>query len=212
MQNEYRFIELELLSDTTFSRGEGTAGVVDIEVEHDELGLPFLGGKALRGLLHDSWLSMRHCFEALYSSQDRIFGPDAHMEDKAILRIGNAVVDSETRRWLEAAENRSDDQITSDMVLRALTSIRHQTAEERRTGAPAETTLRSIRVVNRTLRLQAPLYWLDVPSAKDLRCLSLALLATRHAGLGRNRGRGHIRLTLDNDTKKTIRLAEGEQA
>jgi hypothetical protein len=211
MQNEYQSIRLELLSDTTFSQGEGRAGVVDVEVEHDELGLPFLGGKALRGLLRDSWLSMRHCFDALESSHERIFGLDADMEDRSILRIGNAVVDSETRRWVKAAESRQENPITSGIVLEALTSIRSQTAEERRTGAPAETTLRSVRVVNRTLVLQAPLHWLKVPSGPDLQCLALALLATRHAGLGRNRGRGHIRLTLDDDSGKTIRLAKGER-
>jgi hypothetical protein len=26
---------VELLSDTTFGRGEGTAGLVDVEIEHD---------------------------------------------------------------------------------------------------------------------------------------------------------------------------------
>ncbi|NTW15909.1 MAG: hypothetical protein HGA41_00390 [Syntrophaceae bacterium] len=211
MLNAPQFIRIELLSDTTFSRGEGTAGVVDVEVEHDELGLPFLGGKALRGLLHDSWLSMQSCFPSLSQSYERIFGIAADMDDRAILRIGNAVVDSETRRWIEAAIYRPDDPIASDMVLQALTSIRHQTAEERTTGAPAETTLRSVRVVNRALILQATLNWLDFPTEPELRCLALALSATRHAGLGRNRGRGHIRLTFDGDTEKTIRFAKGER-
>lgn len=211
MQSDIQSIRLELLSDTTFSRGEGCAGVVDIEVEHDELGLPYLGGKALRGLLRDSWLSMRHCFGALDPSHKRVFGLEADMDDRSILRIGNAVVDSETRRWIKAAESRQENPITSEMVLGALSSIRCQTAEERRTGAPAETTLRSVRVVNRTLVLHAPLHWLKVPTEQDLQCLALALLATRHAGLGRNRGRGHIRLTLEDDSGKTIRLAKGER-
>jgi hypothetical protein len=205
------FIQIELLSDTTFSRGEGTAGIVDVEVEHDELGLPFLGGKALRGLLHDSWLSMRQSFSELIPSADRIFGIQADAGDQSILRIGDAVVDDETRKWVEVAENRPHDRVTPNMVMQALTTIRHQTAEERTTGAPAETTLRSVRVVIRTLKLQAPLHWMDSPSDQDLRCLVLTLLATRHAGLGRNRGKGHIRLTLNGDSAKTIQIAKGEQ-
>jgi len=42
-------LELELLSDTTPGRGEGVAGLVDAEVQHDELGLPVISGRALKG-------------------------------------------------------------------------------------------------------------------------------------------------------------------
>jgi hypothetical protein len=60
----------------------------------------------------------------------------------------------------------------------------------------------------RGLHLEAPLVWLDQPTPQDLQCLALACLATRHAGLGRNRGRGHIRVTLDGDVERTRGLAE----
>jgi hypothetical protein len=207
-----QFIRIELLSDTTFSRGEGTAGVVDVEVDHDELGLPFLGGKALRGLLHDSWLSMAPSFKAykeLQSSAERILGKDFDLTESSVLRIGDAVVDAETRKWIHGAEFRKEKPVNPSMVLQALTDIRYQTAEERKTGAPAKTTLRAVRVLIRTLTLDSPLCWLYTPSKDDCRCLALMLLATRHAGLGRNRGRGHIRLTLDGDSKATVRIATG---
>lgn len=207
-----QFIRIELLSDTTFSRGEGTAGVVEVEVDHDELGLPFLGGKALRGLLHDSWLSMASAFKDLQTSAERIFGKDFDLAESSILRIGDAVVNAETRKWIQGAEYRRENPVSPSMVLQALTDIRYQTAEERKTGAPAKTTLRSVRVLMRTLTLDSPLFWLD-STLKDkddvFRCLALVLLATRHAGLGRNRGRGHIRLTLDGDAAATVRIATG---
>ena len=57
--NSPQTLHMELLSDATFGRGEGTAGQVDTEVEHDEFGIPYIGGKAVRGLLRDTWLSMR---------------------------------------------------------------------------------------------------------------------------------------------------------
>ncbi|NLI82932.1 MAG: RAMP superfamily protein [Deltaproteobacteria bacterium] len=203
------FIEIELLSDAAFSRGEGTAGVVDIEVEHDDLGLPFLGGKTIRGLLRDSWLSMRGCFPELDEAGERVFGPEADVEERSILRIGDAVVDEETRRWIEAAEKRQNNPLTPVEVLEALTDIRRQTSEERRTGAPAETTLRSVRVVIRGLKLRAPLYWFREPTEADIRVLALAVLATRHAGLGRSRGRGHICMSLGGDIEKTRQAAKG---
>ena len=207
--NGNQVIQVELLSDAAFSRGEGTAGIVDVEVEHDELGLPFLGGKTLRGLLRDSWLSMQRWFPELSPSAERIFGSEADFDECSILRIGDAVVDRETHKWIKTAEFRPNNPIFSMDVLEALTDIRRQTSEERRTGAPAETTLRSVRVIIRDLKLQSLLYWLDDPTDADLRCLSLALLATRHAGLARNRGRGNVRLTLDGNIEKTMQIAKG---
>jgi hypothetical protein len=204
-----RFLQIDLLSDAAFSRGEGTAGLVDVEVEHDAMGLPFLGGKTVRGLLHDSWLSMQGCFPTLGHAAKRIFGDEADVTECAILRIGDAMVDNETRKWIEAAETRLEHPLSPSAVLEALTDIRRQTSEERITGAPAETTLRSTRVVIRGLRLEAPLLWLAEPEAADLRCLALALLTTRHAGLARNRGRGHIRMTLDGDLERTRQAAMG---
>lgn len=207
--NRDQFLQVELLSDAAFSRGQGTAGVVDVDVEHDKLGLPFLGGKTLRGLLRDSWLSMQECFPELSQAAQHIFGPPGDVEEQSILRIGDAVVDKETRKWIEAAENRKNRPTPPAAVLEALTSIRRQTSEERSTGAPAETTLRSGRVVIRGLKLQAPLFWMDTPSADDIRCLALALLGTRHAGLARNRGRGHILVSLNGNPDKTRQAAKG---
>ncbi|SHF33718.1 hypothetical protein SAMN02745206_01787 [Desulfacinum infernum DSM 9756] len=210
--SQNQFIQIELLSDAAFSRGEGTAGVVDVEVEHDQWGLPFLGGKTIRGLLRDSWLSMGPCFPDLSQTALRVFGPEADCDECSILRIGDGVVDDETKQWIQAAETRENHPVSPAAVLEALTDIRRQTSEDRRTGAPARTTLRAVRVIVRGLTLRAPLHWLADPSAEDVRCLSLALLATRHAGLGRNRGRGHIRLTLDGDLEKTRRAAKGGAA
>jgi len=54
-------LKFTLLSDATFGRGDGVAGLVDVEVQHDEYGLPFLGGRALKGILRDV------CNDILYS-------------------------------------------------------------------------------------------------------------------------------------------------
>src|SRR5690554_4910085 len=92
-------IVIELLSDTTFGRGEGTPGKVDVEVEHDAYGLPMLGGKALRGLLRDSWLSMQARFPELQVAGRRVFGPHGDLEETAILRIGDATLEAPARAF-----------------------------------------------------------------------------------------------------------------
>jgi len=202
-------IRMELLSDTTFGRGEGTAGQVDVEVEHDKFGIPFLNGKAVRSLLRDAWLSMQVHFPELQTAGVRLFGPHGELDETGILRIGRADIDREARPWIEAAVNREINQIAPATILAGFTEIRLQTSEDRKTGAPERTTLRSMRVIVRDLTLSSPLNWLVTPNADELRCFALAALGTRHAGLSRNRGRGHVRLSLDGKTDWTQSLAKG---
>jgi hypothetical protein len=57
MNNLYT-LRFELLSDTTFGRGDGVAGWVDQEVEHDADGLPFLHGRTLKGLLREEGVNI----------------------------------------------------------------------------------------------------------------------------------------------------------
>jgi hypothetical protein len=206
------FLRVKLLSDATFSRGEAAPGVVDIEVEHDKAGLPFIAGRTLRGLLRDSWLSMHGCFPALQEAAVHVLGKNRALDESCRLRIGDALLPKAVREAVQAAIQRKIHPLSADAILRALTTIRYQTAEERESGAPAETTLRSSRVVLRGLHFDAPLEWLDghVPGREELRVLALCALATRHGGLMRNRGRGHILLTLDGDPEMTRRLAEAE--
>jgi hypothetical protein len=200
-------LEITLLSDATFSRGEPAPGEVDVEVEHDELGLPFLGGKAVHGLLRDAWLSMAEHFPTLAPAAARILGVPGHHGEDAVLAIREATCDEATRAWVERAVNRTNGSLEPAAVLRALTDVRWQTSLDRSTGGPAAATLRASRVVLRGLSLRAGLRWLASPDDADLCCLAMSALATRHAGFGRNRGRGHIRVTLDGDLEETRRRA-----
>jgi hypothetical protein len=202
-----QFLRIQLLSDATFSRGEGTAGFVDTEIEHDGLGIPFIGGKTIRGLLRDSWLSMSDTFPELADAAERVLGCTGSMDEECRLRIGDALFPEPVRQTIEAAKDR----VPPETILATFTAIRAQTAEDRETGAPAETTLRTSRVLLRGFALDARLNWLDgqPAGAEDVQLLALAALATRHGGLARNRGRGHIQMTLDDDLEKTQKWAAG---
>jgi hypothetical protein len=202
-------ITIDLLSDTCFSRGEITPGAVDVEIEHDEFGLACLSGKTLRGLIRDTWLTMASCFDELHEAGLRVWGPIGDLEETSLLRFGDAQVDASVRDWITWSEKRAEAPISPQAALEALTDVRSQTSEERKTGAPAETTLRSVRVALRGLKLSGPLSWIDAPTEADLRCLALSVLGTRHAGLGRNRGRGFVRFLLDGDPYLTRALARG---
>lgn len=198
------FLQIELLSDATFSRGEGTAGIVDTEVEHDEIGMPFIGGKTVRGLLRDSWFSMSQHFQDLAEAAEFVLGKSQAVDESCRLRIGDAVLPETIRNAVQKAV-REEQRLQPEALLNGFTSIRYQTAENRETGAPERTTLRSSRVVLCGFAFKAHLSWLNgyEPTSADIRLLALCALATRQGGLLRNRGRGHIRLTLDGDLERT---------
>lgn len=202
-------LHIELLSDATFGTGKGVPGVVDVEVEHDEYGLPFIKGRTLRGLLRDSWLMMETRFPELWGAAKSVLGDSGSTEEECRLRIGDALLPESTRRAvIEAVHKRG---LAPERVLEACTEVRCQTAEDRSTGAPQEHTLRRVRVIVRGMRFIAPLEWLGgEPSEEELRVLALCALATRHAGLARNRGCGHIRITINGDLNQTRRYAFGD--
>jgi len=46
--DKYR-IRVELLTEAVFGSGNSIPGVVDLEIVHDEYGLPFMKGKTFKG-------------------------------------------------------------------------------------------------------------------------------------------------------------------
>lgn len=200
---EPKSLTIMLLSDTTFGRGEGTAGEVDVEVEHDKDGLPFIGGKVIHGLLRETWLSMRPAFPNLEQAATQVLGPEADLQETALLRIGDALLPDDVRQWVCYAVNRQREALRTKQILNSLTDTRRQTAQSRRTGAPEETTLRASRVVLRKTVFFASLTWFRPPDKNHLQVLALCVLGTRHGGLGRNRGRGFLQITLDPDLQRT---------
>ena len=87
---------LTLISDATFGRGDGVAGLVNEEVEHDAAtGLPYLRGRALKGLL------VEECANLLFAlgTQAAVFTDTAKelfgeagsaLEDDGLLHVGTA--------------------------------------------------------------------------------------------------------------------------
>lgn len=96
-------LTIELLSDTTFGRGDGVAGLVDEEVEHDSrTGLPIIRGRTLKGLL------VEECANLLYALANRpdfagaaqwLFGSGGSaLGDGAQMRVGLGELPSDLRQ------------------------------------------------------------------------------------------------------------------
>jgi CRISPR/Cas system CSM-associated protein Csm3 (group 7 of RAMP superfamily) len=202
-----RFI---LERDAAFGRGDGVAGVVDSEVQNDEYGCPYLGGKSLKGLLvnecSEIWAALPENVKYRWEkSAQRLFGnPGSGLDDGASLIIDDAQLPADLRiaiiqdvqRAKMSCRNEAErKQIEAKMredVLDSITALRHQTSIDEN-GVAKEHTLRTIRVILRGTPFEAELRFKAEPSEDDLALLAACIKAFRRAGTARNRGLGRLR-------------------
>jgi len=193
-------LEITLLSDATFGRGDGVAGLIDAEVEHDEYGLPYLRGRTLRGLLVEECanifyaLAGRPTLTQLEEAASRLFGQaGSTAAEMGYLKVGAAVLPEKFRAAVASEVKARPKRLTSEEILNSMTAIRRQTAVSAATGAPLKNSLRSMRVVLRETIFTASLtLGDDVDLQTDCSLLAACTMGLRRGGTGRNRGRGRL--------------------
>jgi hypothetical protein len=198
---ELYWLRFQLLSDATFGRGEGLAGVVDQEVDHDALGLPYLRGRNLKGLLNEECANLLYALDQAprwaQAAQRLWGGPGSQTVDAARLHVGDAQLPVDLRLAVE--HEVQAERLHPMDVLESLTTIRRQTAVDELSGAPDDGTLRAMRVVLRKAEFEAPLTFTVTSERDDRLLLAACVLALRRAGTGRNRGRGRLLASLHAD-------------
>jgi CRISPR/Cas system CSM-associated protein Csm3 (group 7 of RAMP superfamily) len=191
-------IHLQLLSDSTFGRGDGIAGMIDQEVEHDQFGFPFLRGRTLKGLLREECDNLVYLFpNPLWTEiSGYLFGtPGSKIESRGAMYIGDAQLPEDLRQAIAAQLQRSR-KLTDQDILNSLTTLRYQTAIDAKSGTASDNSLRTSRVILRELEFHSILDLHQVLATKledSLALLAAGAQALRHLGSVRNRGRGHVR-------------------
>ena len=204
---------VEMLSPTSSVTGTSIAGEVDQEIDLDDLGLPAVNGKTLHGLLSDVWKDLAPVAVGLGAAARSVLGTEGDQLETAILRVGNARLPQAERNWLAFVMHRATAPVARVRILDAMTTIDVRTAIDRRSGAPANRSLRRTRAVIPGVVVTAPLTWLRPPSSDELAVLALCTLGIRRIGLGRTRGRGQVRCHLGNwDTTVGLANAVGDAA
>ncbi len=200
----YQF-SMKLLSDTTFGRGDGVAGLVDQEVEHDPSGFPYLRGRTLKGLISEECDNLIAVMEDAerqkhwYAIAAKLFGVSGSTrENRGELHVGDACLPADLRQAVATQLKQPNPELTQHDVLSSLTTIRRQTAISVTTGAPETNSLRSIRTIIRGLTFCASLGFENPPNDDDdmVRLLAVGAAALRHVGSSRNRGRGQVHCKL----------------
>jgi CRISPR/Cas system CSM-associated protein Csm3 (group 7 of RAMP superfamily) len=194
-------IRIQLLSETTFGRGDGVAGIIDREVEQDADGIPYLRGRTLKGLLCEeadnmiATISDESVQGQWLTVADRLFGkPGSTLDTQSAMHVGDACLPEAFRQAVSAAVKL--EQITQTEVINSLTTVRRQTAIDKELGIAAEGSLRSFRVILRKQKFSANLLFHQQPAPEILALLQVSTLALRRTGSSRNRGLGHVQCQL----------------
>lgn len=202
---------LELLSDTCISSGESIAGIIDVEVEFDEYGIPFIPVKRLKGVLREAAEDINLICDGKYSYYiDDIFGkPGECIPGNMILENGRLEDYEEISDMIKRGKKSKEYGIlfNEEFVKDSFTYIRSQTAIDEG-GAAKVNSLRNIRVLKKGLKF---LFDLDI-EREYIQFLSQVCKMVRHIGLNRTRGLGEVRLSLvENDENIKIVIQDDKK-
>ena len=201
-------LEIKLLSPLTSAAGEGRVGLVDRDVVFDDLGLPILPGRRLKGLWRDAYRDVmdawQQCQEAK-TSVEQIFGESgqAYSNGDACLHVANAELKnaSSLKKWLEYLQHHKNRKLHVDDVMQYHATVRAQTAIDRRSGSAKENSLRLTRTLKSDLVFRAPVHFAALPNVALENALALGAVALQYMGTARTRGIGKVccrLLKLDN--------------
>lgn len=197
-------LQITLKSPLTSSTGEGRVGLVDRDVAFDDLGLPILPGRRLKGLWHEAYCDV---FDALTLCESKkkiicpkqIFGKTGQSRNKGdvYMHVGNAELHepkvSSLRKWLEYWQHPSiKSNLHPDDVVQHFTAVRAQTSIDRHTGTALENTFRLTRNLKAGWVFQAPVRFVEPPDESVLTALFLGAAALQHMGTARTRGLGKV--------------------
>jgi CRISPR/Cas system CSM-associated protein Csm3 (group 7 of RAMP superfamily) len=204
-------LRIQLRSDAAFGRGDGIAGLVDSEVEHDpRTGLPFIKGRTIKGLLVESCADLLYglggnsAFSDLVSSAEKLFGvPGSTLDDMGCLHVGSAQLPDDLQQYLAKTYQ-------PQQILQALSTIRHQTAVDMTSDTPKDGSLRATRVVLRETIFYSELHITDNLETVDYQLLAACAAGIKRGGQNRTRGLGWLKIKLlinEADDKDTPDMA-----
>ena len=211
------FLQITLLSPLTSSAGEGRVGLVDRDVVFDDLGLPILPGRRLKGLWREAYRDLadvwRQCGQSP-APAEQIFGEPGQVPGAgdACIYVANAELKEAAglKEWLKYMQGPKIRKLHSDDVVQHFATVRTQTAIDRETGSAKENTLRLTRTLKSGWVFRARVRFINPPDEALQNALALGAAALQYMGIGRTRGIGkvHCRLIALNENKQEHDLTE----
>ncbi|MEQ8170899.1 MAG: RAMP superfamily CRISPR-associated protein [Candidatus Eremiobacterota bacterium] len=187
-------LEMTLLSDTLPGSGEGLSGIIDRDISYDNFGIPYIPSKRIKGILRESARDLSDA-NLLTAKIIEIFG-DIGQEKGCSFKISNGYLKNyrQYRDFLKYTAGANDlaGIFNRESLMDYFTYNRSQTTINRYTGTAEENSLRVSRVLKKGLIFDFHIDY-DEKYKEDLEKI---IKVTRHFGIARSRGLGHIKLSL----------------
>ncbi len=198
-------ISIKLNSDTIIGSAESFGSIIDTDIIFDELGLPYIPAKRVKGIMRNAAKDLAGFAEILaiestftLENIEKLFGMigDTRQRDEfclsnLYLQDYELIVD-----WLRLLKRQSN-LITVQSVLQNFTTLRKQTAmDEEKPGIALKHSLRVSRVLKRDNLFIGSLSLSDDIAKEYESILGLIACYTTSMGTKRNRGFGDIELDI----------------
>ena len=194
-------IQVDTLAFTLIGSGEGFGSIVDSDVVFDDLGVPYIPGRRIKGLLREKAREIMEIFNPtmnLFSEEDFyvLFGKTGEREARIQIDNLKIVGYQEFNSWLKYSfqSNRLKYIVNKLSIMDYWTKIIYNTAVTP-SGLAKKHSLRSSRVLNPDISFVGKIR-LDKCSEKQIYLLSLACANLDRIGSKRNRGFGRIKCSL----------------
>ena len=198
MTNQDYLLQFTLASDAIFGSAERSTPLIDIDVQHDQWGCPYLPGRTLKGVLREECANILFALEKMGKEDGyipaarKLFGVrGGGADEEPVLRFRNACLPAADRQVLVNAVKSGA--ISSREVLDALTTPRSQTSIDELTGSAKPKSLRTLRTILRETTFKAPIHFIKKPEDKELELLCACMKGLRRLGSSRNRGLGELK-------------------
>lgn len=195
-------LDLDLLSPTLAGSGDGFGALIDVDVVLDDVGLPVIPAKRIKGCLLDAAREVQQMLAtagiAAELPLEQVFGKIGGRSSAPVVFSSLTIADYEANRsWLRYLLDPSGEaaMLSRDEIVEIFTEIRHQTRIDEQTGVALKGSLRTSRLLRRDLSFTGAIE-VFTPDEATEQVLALACTNLRHLGTRRNRGLGRVRCKL----------------
>ncbi len=195
-------VSITLIRDALIGSGEGYGDIIDSDIIFDDIGIPYIPARRIKGLLRDSAEDAINIFNTASISYlnentiNKLYGNPGQTESSPI-SIPNFYIDDyeQNYEWLKyySKDEEFGNFISKESIINSFTSIRRQTSLE--DGVAKEHSLRTIRVLNKGTTFSGEIEIFD-DNIELKKLLILSFKNLRKIGTKRNRGLGEVECKL----------------
>jgi len=190
-------ITIDLKSDVLIGIGEGYGAIVDCDVVLDDVGLPYIPSKRIKGIMRESAEELNEMLK-VYKKRidiDEIFGAKGAKE--GMLHLANFYMKEyeNSRLWLKYLINNEQYIVNKQNITEQLTALRYSTAIDGEKGFAKKHSLRTERVIAKSNNGDVFIAEVECPEAYEIE-LALICQNIRRIGTKRTRGLGKVDVLL----------------